>query len=387
MTTPEPEGRHTDADTGERWYEYPPTGELLDSVTTIIDGTQSKPWLRTWHATSALGWAADNLDEFTAALGSGATFAEGRKAAVSLGKGAADEIREVRRDAGTFIHDVVERLILWATSPDWAGAAIALPVLPDHLAEAWYGDEPLCDVVDFMVDGFVNWVYDFSPRFLASEMTVYNQPLGVAGTLDIIAEIAGYALNDARDAVIAAPGGALCPCVDVKSGKNPDGGWREQLAAYRRMTECRPSRLDDLRPMPATDCGMVLHLRPEYPHGYLLMLVSAGDDEEAWETFQAATLTYRRRQKCKGKPGKSVRALRPDGTMPGPRLCDLAGEGWGRALAPLARALGADAELEDVARFTEAELLAVKGVGPKLAGDIREILAGHGLNLVSSAHD
>ena len=109
------------------------------------------------------------------------------------------------------------------------------------------------------------------------------------------------------------------------------------------------------------------------------MLVAGADDYAAWERFQAAARIYRDRQKVKGKPGKSVRALRPDGTMPGPRICDLAGEGWGRALAPLAKALGSDAELEQVARFTQSELLAVKGIGPKLASDIRGLLIANEL--------
>ena len=44
-------------------------------------------------------------------------------------------------------------------------------------------------------------------------------------------------------------------------------------------------------------------------------------------------------------------------------------------LAPLRKALGAGAELEDVARFTAAELLAVKGIGPKLVDTVRQMLA------------
>src|SRR6185437_10708623 len=137
--------------------------------------------------------------------------------------------------------------------------------------------------------------------------------------------------------------------------------------------------LGEIRPTPKTHCGAVLHLRPEYPDGYLFMLVAGADDYAAWERFRAAARIYRERQKDKGKPGKSVRALRPDGTMPGPRICDLTGEGWGRALSPLAKALGPDAELEQVARFSRAELLAVRGIGPKLAADIGLMLAANGV--------
>lgn len=379
MTAPEPEGRHTDAETGERFYEYPPTGELLDSVTTIISGTDSKPWLRGWYGRTAMAWAVDNLDLIAATLRAAeGTEAERRQAAVDLGKDAAERERNVKRDAGSYVHDLVERLIWWAGTPGRAGASIALPDLPEHLVKARYNGEPLAEVTDWMISGFVNWVSDFSPRLLATEMPVYNQPLGIAGTLDLIAALDGYGLSPLGDRVIPCPGGVLTPCIDVKSGAL-EATWKEQLAAYRRMNECRPTMLDGLRPMPETDCGMVLHLRPEYPDGYLLMLVAGLDDYDAWRRFQAAAMLYRERAKVKDKPGRSVRPLRADGTMPGLRVCDLAGEGWGRALAPLATALGADAELEQLARFSQKELLAVKGIGPKLAADIRIMLADYGI--------
>ena len=116
------------------------------------------------------------------------------------------------------------------------------------------------------------------------------------------------------------------------------------------------------------------------------MLVAGADDEAAWERFQAAARIYRERQNVKDKPGRSVRALRLDGTMPGPRICDLAGEGYGRALAPLrARRSGADCELERLAEFTAADVLAVKGVGPKLIDVIKVMLADHGLGLAGES--
>jgi hypothetical protein len=367
--------RTTDRDTGLRTYPYPPTGEPLDSVTTIISGTDSKPWLRNWYASSSMAWAVDNLSLVAKTL-----KAEGRDAAIDLGKSAAQQIRDTKADAGTYVHDVQEALILWAASPGRTGADIALPVLPEHLQDAWYGEELLADVVDFMVTGFLNFVTDFSPVFDAAEMPVYNQPLGIAGTLDAILRLDDYQLSPDGSAIVAGRDAWVTLCVDTKTGRNPEGTWKEQLAAYRRMRECLLP-MGQLHPMPPTHAGAVLHLRPEYPDGYLLMLVAGADDEAAWERFQAAARIYRERQKVKGKPGRSVRALRPDGTMPGPRICDLAGEGYGRALSPLGKALGADCELEHLASFTADEVLAVKGVGPKLIDVIRQMLADHGLCL------
>lgn len=361
-----------------RFYTYPPTGEPLDSVTTVIAGTNSKPWIKKWYGSSATTWCVDNMTVLARVL-----KLKGRKAAIDLGKDEADRLRSIKADAGTYVHDVQEALILWAASPGRTGADIALPILPEHLTDAWYDDEPLVDVVDWMVTGFINFVTDFNPVFEATEMAVYNQPLGIAGTLDMIIALAGYGLSygtgiGGADEVIGAPGCVLKPCVDTKTGREPEGTWKEQLAAYRRMTECLLP-MGDVRPMPPTDCGAVLHLRPSYPDGYLLMLVSASEDEAAWGRFRKAVSVYRDRQVVKSKPGTSIRPLRADGTMPGPRLCDLASEGYGRALSPLTKALGAATELEDLASFTETEILAISGVGPKLIDVIREMLAARGL--------
>jgi hypothetical protein len=218
----------------------------------------------------------------------------------------------------------------------------------------------------------------------ATEMAVYNQPLGIAGTLDMIIVLTGYAIHPDGDRLIACRGSVVSVCVDTKTGRNPEGTWKEQLAAYRRMTECLLP-MGDLQPMPRTDAAAVLHLRPSYPDGYLLMMVAGPADDAAWERFEKAASIYRERQSVKGKPGKAIRPLRADGTMPGPRICDLASEGYGRALSPLGKALGAATELEDLARFTVADVLAVKGVGPKLIETIRLMLADHGLSLAGEA--
>jgi hypothetical protein len=377
-------------DDDSRYYTYPPTGELLDSVTTIISGTDGKPWLKGWAAGVSAAWAVDNMALLQAVLRE-----EGRDAAVKLAAGESERLRALKAEAGVYVHDVQEALILWAASPGRTGTDIAIPLLPEHLENATYDlgggkSKPLRDVVDDMINGFVNWVSAMNPRFLATEMTIFNQPLGYGGTLDMIVILDGYAISrgtgpKGSDEIVASPCSVLVVCIDTKTGRDPAGTWKEQLAPYRRARECLLP-LGEIVPMPPTDCGAVLHLRPDYPDGWLLMLVSSAEDEAAWDRFTKAASIYRERQTVKAKPGTSIRALRPDGTMPGYRLCDLAGEGYGRALAPLRKALGADAELSAVAEFTAAELLSskgkgVKGVGPKLIDVIREMLADHHLAL------
>jgi hypothetical protein len=378
-----------------RYYTYPPTGQLLDRVTTIIGGTDSKPWKPKWYGATAAAWCVDHIEAIARAK-----VLEGRKAAIDLGKDEAERLRSVKADAGTVVHDYLEALILCAASRDGEGSSIAipLPLLPEHLEDAWYEydietDEGVLvrDVVVWMVDGFMDWVSAFNPRFISTEMPVYNQPLGYAGTLDMIIELDGYAISEGTgpkgaDEVIASPGSVLRVCVDAKTGKAMEGTWKEQLAAYRRAPECQPAKIEGIHPTPATDCGAVLHLRPSYPGGWLFTLVSTREDEDAWERFTKAASIYRDRQHVAAKPGPAIRPLRADGTMPPPRLFEIAGEGYGGILAPLSAALGADAELSQVARFTAAEIVntkgkGVKGIGPKRIGVIREMLKDYGLAL------
>lgn len=365
---------------GNRHYVHPVTGELLTSVTTVLSATDNKaPYLVPWSARLAAEFAVDNLAMLLALVNE-----EGKDAAVDLVKDQAKQIRERKADAGTYVHDVAEALTLWAASPEGTGRDIALPTLPDHLVGADYDDEPLEDVVDWMVAGFMNFVAAFNPDFSAeesaTEMTVYNRDLGVAGTLDMIIVLHGYAIT-ADGRLIAAPGERLVLCVDIKTGKL-NITVREQLAAYRRMTEALMP-LGEIAPMPATDAGAVLHLRPEHRDGYRLIPVSALDDAKAWNLFRRDVEICLGRKAMSPKPGKVAYPLNLDGTMPAPRIEDLDGEGYGRALAPLIKAGLTD--LDELAAFTAAEVLALKGIGAKTLDIVRRMLADYDRHLADEA--
>jgi hypothetical protein len=369
MTT----AKRTEDEHGNRHYTYPPTGEELVSVTTVLGATDGKQhYLVPWSARLAAEYAVDNL----AALAQVAK-AEGHQAAVDLAKEQSERIRNIKRDAGSYVHDVVESLILWSASPEGTGAELVLPLLPEKLIGADYDDEPLEDVVDWMIGGFCNFVSDFMPEFEAAEMTVFHVELGVAGTLDMILILRNVAIG-AGGRLIAAPGGMLVLCVDVKTGKYLDCTVREQIASYRRMLEALLP-MGQIVPMPKTDAGAVLHLRPEYDRGYRLMLVAGADDERAWDTFTSALAAYHGRKGVKAKPGKVVYPLRPDGTMPAPLLADLDGEGYGRVLSPLTKAGIAD--LEQLAALDKGDCLAIRGIAGKSLTIIRRMLADHGLSL------
>jgi hypothetical protein len=359
-------------------YTYPPTGEQFARVTTILSATDGKQrYLVPWAARLAAEYAVDNLAVLAETVRAGGEG--GWQDAVDLAKKQSEEIRDRKRDVGTYVHDVVEALILWAASPDGTGTDIPLPILPEHLVGADYDDEPLEDVVDWMIRGFLNFTADFRPMFQASEMTVFNPALKVAGTLDMIVTLPGLAVGHAGRFI---PGGEVTPCIDVKTGKYLDVTVPEQIACYRRMREALLP-MGDLVPMPATECGAVLHLRPEHERGYRLMLISGTDDAAAWNRFRRAAELFHGRAAAHAKPGKVCYPLRADGTIPQPHLADLDGEGYGRALSALINAGVSD--LEQVAAMTDGQCLAIKGVGKKVLGTIRVMLADHGLHLAGEA--
>ena len=358
-------------------YIYPPTGEHLTRVTTVLDATHGKQRFQLpWSARLGAERAVDDIETILKIVQT-----EGRQAAVDYTKTGAQEDRDLKRDVGSHVHHMVEALVLWQASPPGSGADLMLPELPEHLAGQDYDEDPVEIVAEWMVDGFLNWVADFKPQFLAAEMTVFNYPLGVAGTLDKIVFLPGLAIGPAGRFI---PGDGVTICGDVKTGKNPDVTWGEQIAAYRHSPECQPDRFDSgLAATPFTDAGAVLHLRPEHPRGYRFHLISGADDADSWNTFRRDVEIYHSRKARKAKPGKVCYPLRPDGTIQQPQIADLDGEGYGRALSPLVKA-GVE-DLEQLAAMSAGDCLKVKGIAGKTLDIIRVMLADHGLHLAGEA--
>jgi hypothetical protein len=358
----------------DHYYLYPPTGERVPSVTTVLSATDGKPYLVPWSARISAENCVDNFEEIGRIIRE-----EGRQAAIDLLKGQAKLIRERKADAGSYVHAVAEALVLWQASPEGHGGEVSLPDLPEHLTDTLYDDQPLPVVVDWMTTGFLNWVTAFRPGFRAAEMTVFNIGLGVAGTLDIIITLYGVKLlPDGR--LVPCPGSVVTLCVDIKTGRILDKTVPEQLAAYRKMPEAL-APLGELVPMPATDAAAVLHLRPEHRHGFRFRIIPPAKDAKAWNRFRRAVELQQGRAEDDGQVGCVVYPLRPDGTMQSPYVYDCDGPGRGRAIKALLAALGDDLDLEMLSVHTSAELLALKGIGDKSIPVIRDMLAAHGLHL------
>jgi hypothetical protein len=366
--TAETPQRVTD-DNGQRHYTYPVTGERFVSVTTVTNGTEdASHYLAPWRAKLAARYAVEHAGQLI-----GVAHEHGQDVAISQITRAATLLSEIKADAGSHVHDVVEALIKWAASPAGRGSDIVLPALPEHLVGALYDEEPIEDVIDYMLTGFLNFMADWSPRIIAAEMPIYNRAFKMAGTLDSIMELLGLALRpDGR--TVAAPGSALLAMVDCKTGRHMKASWREQITAYRHMTEAWVPP-GELVPLPGTNAGAVLHLRPEYRRGYRLMFVAPSLDEEAWNTFRHALNTWRGRDGKPKKTGPVAYPLRADGTLQPPYLADLDGEGYGRA--PKALIKTGLFTVEDVAAFTADQLLELDGIGPKTIPLIEQILTDH----------
>jgi hypothetical protein len=334
-------GRHDEV--SGRWYVDPADRTLIyESVTTILSSTEDKPWLAPWAAKLAAEYAVDHVFEvadLAAALG--------RDAAVKLLKNIAATLRNLKADAGSYVHDVIEALILGGEVPD----------IPAHLDGVEIDGEVL-DVAP-IVDGFLAFRNDHRPVFELAEATVANPIHGYAGTLDIVARFPAL-----RRRLL----------IDVKTGKTLDPAMKAQLVAYRRASEVWLDHLGNKAPMPQADGAAILHLRPEHRDGYRLLEVDAGDAQ--FEEFLAAQRLLARRRARAKVMGRPLYVPLPDGTQPPIRIEDIDLDGFARARATLARHGVQD--IAALAALTSDDCLAIRGVGPASLPAIEAALEAYG---------
>jgi hypothetical protein len=339
-----------------RWYVDPLDTDLAyESVTTILAAATGKPWLAAWSAKLAAAFAVDNLDLIRATLDSEA----GRDGAIDLIKGAARRAREIKADVGTYVHDVIEALILDGTLPD----------IPETLAgrTVEYGgdlltiDQPWLDTI---LDGFLAFAEDMDPEWEMAEATVVNREHGHAGTLDFIGRLRTLRV---RTRVMG----------DAKTGAHLDPTMNAQLAAYRHSPEVWLDSLGNTARLPQVDRCVVLHLRTSYERGYKLLEVPADDQAYAWFLSHRDVLRGQAAQpRITGRPLYPARA---DGSQPPPLVEDIEHDGFN----PFRRKLIAAGvrSVDDLAALTAGQLRAIKGIGPKAVDACVELLRTHGAQL------
>jgi len=212
-----------------RWYVDQVTGDKLPSVTSI-SGQLPKPAIAYWRGKLVAQAAVEDFGTVANFIGKGQT-----DAAIDFLKRAPDRSSGKAAELGSTIHDLVDR--------HNKGEDLSR-LHPEHRP---------------FIDQYELYIKEFNPGVMESEVTVWSDTHGYAGTLDQISMF-----DD--DAVL----------IDVKTGAS--GVWPDvaiQLAAYARA-DCIIDAQGERRPMPQIDGAAVLWLRPDK---FELVPVRALDDD------------------------------------------------------------------------------------------------------------
>lgn len=155
-----------------RMYARTLGGELLvPSITTVI-GQQASD-LSGWHGYMAAKAALEDQRSYRASSSGGLKYAIIRDAAT-----ASERYRDDAAARGDRVHNYAEQVALEAMG------------LPHQLEDCrkkliTHGEQAYADRFD-------EWWELYRPRPLATEVTIWNETVGYAGTLDLVAEIAGH---------------------------------------------------------------------------------------------------------------------------------------------------------------------------------------------------
>lgn len=165
-------------DDGPRTYAWPPQPphemEVL-SVTTAMNSL-AKPFLVGWAAKMTAECAVEDREIIDAML----KKKNGKAAALAHLKQARYRDSGGKADRGTIVHATVEAYLAGKpVDPEHIQFLLDEKGVPEHLHAATFK----------MVDGAMEFLFDFEPEIIWSESTVYSREHGYAGTLDILAKM------------------------------------------------------------------------------------------------------------------------------------------------------------------------------------------------------
>ncbi|WP_329431334.1 hypothetical protein OG339_48050 (plasmid) [Streptosporangium sp. NBC_01495] len=266
-----------------RYYSDPATGDLLASVTNILEQL-AKGGLAPAAATYTTDYIINHLAELLRAAMDPDDLAEFRKKARLAYRQEWDR----RADLGSRVHRQAEAVNLNA------------PIAPDLEAAPF-------------VDSYRRWLHDFGVDIgrdvIAAECTVLNRPLGYGGTSDLWVHLSfpsetsplvpKYKPRSVPANPLPTPSGLWL--VDLKtSTKHPASLVREsypmQLAALRRALvalvcppECRYGATESHdvtheHPVPAFVGTAILNLRST-TYGFIPLAATQADDDKAFNAF------------------------------------------------------------------------------------------------------
>lgn len=216
----------TDPKTGDRFYKHPVTGAVVPSVTTILKGGIPKPFL--------VDWAAKLAAEHAYSHPRPSSWTEEDAARmINDSKTQHKQHLEAAGEFGTAVHSLIEMEI---AEQD---AVMRFDGLPQR-------------VVDYMEQWFA-WCRRFEPSFVYSEVTVWSETHGYAGTLDFMAQL-NY--------------GALV-LGDWKTSKSINNSYALQLGALAEADYIIDQEGNQL-PLPTPDQLVIVHLCPQSFGHYVL---------------------------------------------------------------------------------------------------------------------
>jgi hypothetical protein len=208
MTVPK-QARKRSVD-GPRTYAWPPQPPHEFEVLSVTSAMKSlnKPFLVGWAAKMAAECAVEDHE----LIGQMLQTKNGKKAALDYVKQARFRDSGGKADRGTIVHSAVEAYVAGKKiDPDHVQHQLEEKMVPEDLWPATFK----------MVDGLMEFLFDFEPDILWSEATVYSREHGYAGTTDLIARIR------IGDKVLPA-------VIDFKASKAIYNETAMQMAAYAR---------------------------------------------------------------------------------------------------------------------------------------------------------
>jgi hypothetical protein len=199
------------SDDGPRTYPWPPQPphEMENLSVTSAGKSLNKPFLIGWAAKMSAECAVEDIEIIQAML----KKRNGKKAALDYVKQARFRDSSGKADRGTIVHSAVEAYL--------AGKKIDLDHVQFQLEEKAV-PEALWPATFKMIDGVMEFLFDFEPEIVWSEATVHSRTYQYAGTADIIA--AKIRIGKSR----------LPAILDIKTGKAIYNDTAMQLAAYAR---------------------------------------------------------------------------------------------------------------------------------------------------------
>jgi hypothetical protein len=342
-----------------RFYYHPDDPAIrFWSMTHILSMTQRKTHIERWQAATAARTAFRGAAMVDAIL----AFGDERQA-VAWVVAEAERIRSVAAEAGRYLHDVFEALLLGMTTPK----------APTWLIGQWLQDEPLTqERLDRWAVGLGHFLDDFQPEVHMAEATVLHPRQGVAGTLDAAFDLPFYGLTIG----------------DLKTGRTVDRTTPMQLEGYRRAPQV-VLPLGEIAEKPVYDNAVVIHLRPEYGPGYKVLPMPGGD--EVWHGFLDARRQFLNLQDAPpiGRAAWYPPTWDADGHMVPPRTVPMI-EDVETPKFPRSALLASElcTWLDELTPFSAADLLSdskartgVRKVGPVGLDAIRAALQEHGLTL------